>query len=773
MEIHELVTRFTELPAQAVQNTIKLLEDDATVPFIARYRKEQTGGLDEIQIRAVENERNRVIEVLKRQETIIGKIDEQGKLTPDLRKSIVNCYDLQGLEDLYAPYKIRRKTKAATAKELGLEPLALAMMLPDSKLTQAEIDAFVGKDDKLPDTDAVIAHIGFIISDIIGHETEFRQFARQLLKDSGTVSTKKNDKLEAKAEKESKKYNQYFDYTEAVKNLFLESNSHRYLAISRGNKEKILKLSIDVETESIERKIHSHYGWKSAHPWHAQLESFCRIAISGILIPACITDLRSALKEIADSEAVTIFARNAKTILLSPPLGSKSVIGLDPGLRTGCKTVVINSVGGLTEHFTLFPLAPRNDIEGTISRLTEIAKKQTIDAIAIGNGTGGRDVFRIVRNGLKEKGLQIPVVLVNESGASIYSASDIAREEFPELDLTVRGAISIARRLQDPLAELVKIDPKSIGVGQYQHDVNQTLLKKNLQDVVEDCVNHVGIDLNTASAPLLSYVSGIGPAIAKNIVKHRENNGSFTQKDDLKEVSRLSGRVYEQAAGFLRLRQSKNKLDNTAIHPERFAFILSVCKKAEIDPNALPGNATHVASFKKMAPELRAAHGIDDYTFQDILQELEKPGLDPRQEFDPVAFRDDVSSMEDLTEGMQLQGVVTNVTNFGAFVDIGLKDDGLVHISEISHKFIKSPSEVLKPGDKVRVMVIKIDQDKGQFSLSIKQTQERPARPHSAGRPQTQKGPRGNQGGKRRSRPAPKAPANSPFAKLGDLLDKK
>lgn len=700
-----------QFDARRLEAAVKLLDDGNTVPFIARYRKEATGGLDEVQIRTLQERLAYHRELEDRRQTVLNSIAEQGKLTEDLRKKILACTNKTDLEDLYLPFKPKRRTRAAIARERGLAPLAERILAqPRDGNPEREAAAFVNPEKDVPDVAAALHGARDIVAETAADKAEVRSFVRQMLQQQGvlvSIATK-----EAKTQRT--KFEQYYEFQEPLARI----PSHRYLAIRRGEEEGMLKVSLEVESLRLLPRILQLCNHQRSSPFAAQLQQAVEDAYERLLLPSVSTEVHTEAKEKADLAAVEVFAENLRNLLLASPLGGKPVIGIDPGLRTGCKCVYVDTVGAFRENITIYPAQGLSALEQARKDFLALVQRTQPAAIAIGNGTGGRETESFARETLKQAGLQnIPVVSVNEAGASVYSASDVAREEFPDLDLTVRGAISIARRLQDPLAELVKIDPKAIGVGQYQHDVHQPLLQRKLGEVVESCVNLVGVELNTASAPLLSYVAGIGPKLAERIVKHREEHGPFTDRTALRKVPKLGPKTFEQAAGFLRVRESKNPLDASAVHPERYALVERMAKDLQTDLKALVGNA---ALAQKIPLRNYVGADVGEPTLRDILAELQKPGRDPRATFEPPKFREDVQTLEDVQPGMELEGIVTNVTAFGAFVDIGVHQDGLVHISQLADRFIRDPAEVVKAGQRIKVRVLDVDRERKRIALSAK-----------------------------------------------------
>ena len=729
---------------------VALLADKNTVPFIARYRKEATGGLDEVQIRAIEERRAYLTELEDRRAAIAASIEEQGKLTAELRARIDACSTKAELEDLYLPYKRQRRTRGMIARERGLEPLADRILAqPTSGNPAIEAAAFVDPDKDVADVDAALAGARDIVAEIVAENATVRAAARQMFTDQGELVSK----AVPKNTKQPTKFEQYYDFREPVKTI----PSHRFLAIVRGERDKVLRAHVEVDSARLTRDIERTMGLVASSPFAAQLAEAIRDGYKRLLAPSVENDVRAELKRRSDRDAVDVFADNLRNLLLAAPLGSKAVVGIDPGLRTGCKCVAVDQTGKFLDHLTIYLVG--GNLSAAASDFARFVKIYRPVTIAVGNGTGGRETELFVRKLLRDTGvLDLFVVQVNEAGASVYSASDVAREEFPDLDLTVRGAISIARRLQDPLAELVKIEPKAIGVGQYQHDVYQPLLQKKLTEVVESCVNRVGVDLNTASAPLLSYVAGIGSSIAKKIIVHREQNGAFASRKQLLKVSGLGPRAFEQAAGFLRIRGGGHPLDASAVHPERYGLVARMAADLNVELAELVGDSTLA---RRIDITRYTGEGVGEPTLRDIVAELDKPGRDPREEFEPPKFRDDVNSLEDLQEGMRLEGVVTNVTAFGAFVDVGVHQDGLVHVSQLADRFVKDPKDVVKVGDKLAVRVLDIDLARRRISLS--------ARKEGGGKRRSDKSRGETDGSNRRERSSDgEGYRNNPFAALRD-----
>ncbi len=701
---------------QQTSETLLLLEEGGTVPFIARYRKEATGNLDEVQIRNIDEKRVYYRELIERKVVILKTIEEQGKLTPELKARIDGCYEKNELEDLYLPYKPKRKTKASVATEKGLEPLAkfIYEQIPPENAGDNAIDVFaaefINKEKLVASADDAIEGALHIIAEWVSENAGFRKVLREMMLRDGMVISR----VIKGREGDKTKFEMYYDFREPVAVI----PSHRMLAIRRGAEEEVLTFSIDMDEDKALSFLRGQIIRDFTSVFVPYLEKSIKDSYQRLLNPSIQTEVRIVLKNRADEEAIKVFDENLKNLLLSPPAGAITVIGIDPGMRTGCKVAVVSETGRLLENTTIYPTEPRNDIAGASKTLMTLIQKYKISGIAIGNGTGSRETESFVRNMLREQKIGgIFCAVVSEAGASVYSASDMARDEFPDLDLTVRGAISIARRLQDPLAELVKIDPKSIGVGQYQHDVDQKRLKAGLDGTVESCVNRVGVDLNTASFALLRYVAGINESVAKRVVKYREENGAFRLRQSLLKVSGFGEKTFLQSAGFLRIKGGDNPLDSTAVHPESYPVVERIASSLGIKAPELLENI-------KVIQTIDIKQFVDDkagvYTLSDIREELLKPGRDPREKFTAATFREDVKGITDLQEGMVLEGTVTNVTNFGAFVDIGVHQDGLVHISELSNKFIKDPKEAVRVGEVVKVKVLAVDVPMKRISLSRK-----------------------------------------------------
>ena len=703
----KMIAAAMKLQEHRVENTLKLLQGGATIPFISRYRKEATGGMDEVQISEINDRYEKLCELAKRKETIISTIEEQGKMTAELRNRIDNCWDSTELEDIYLPFKPKRKTRAEAARQKGLEPLAIILMMQRENNLMTKAAQFVKGDVK--DEEDALKGARDIIAEQVNEDERARNqirniFTRQAIITAKVVKGKENDE-------DAAKYRDYFDFSEPLKRC----TSHRLLAIRRGEAEGILKVTISPEeedecTDRLERQFVRGNGECSSQVSEAVKDAYKRL-----LKPAIETEFAAISKEKADEEAIRVFAENLRQLLLAPPLGQKRVMGIDPGFRTGCKVVCLDAQGTLLHNEAIYPHPPKSEEALAARKIVKLVEQYKIEAIAIGNGTASRETERFVTSQRYDR--EIQVFVVSEDGASIYSASKTAREEFPDYDVTVRGAVSIGRRLMDPLAELVKIDAKSIGVGQYQHDVDQTKLKESLDRTVESCVNLVGVNLNTASKHLLTYVSGLGPSLAQNIVDYRAANGPFASRKELLKVPRMGAKAFEQCAGFLRIPGANNPLDNSAVHPESYAIVEKMAKDMKCT----------VADLIK-DKELRSKINIEKYvtdtvglpTLNDIMKELDKPGRDPRQLIKVFEFDKNVKTIDDLREGMELPGIVTNITNFGCFVDIGIKENGLVHISQLADKFVSDPTTVVSIHQHVRVRVLGIDHERKRVQLTMK-----------------------------------------------------
>jgi uncharacterized protein len=726
-----LIATALNLQERAVANTLALLEEGCTIPFISRYRKERTGGLDEVQIAAISDRFDKLQEIQKRKETVVKTITDLGKLTPELQKRIDDCWDTTELEDIYLPYKPKRRTRAQVAREQGLEPLAQLLLLQRERDPERAAERFLKGDIK--DVETALKGAQDIIAETVSEDERSRQQLRNAFSRQAVISSKV---VKAKADTdEASKFSDYFDWQEPLKRC----SSHRLLAMRRGESEGILRISISPDDEEAVERLKRHYVYGNT-PCGKLVAEAVEDGYKRLLKPAIETEFAALSKERADEEAIRVFAENLRQLLLGAPLGQKRVMGIDPGFRTGCKVVCLDAQGNLLHHDAIFPHPPVNKRTESAIAIQKMIQKYKIEAISIGNGTASRETNTFIKDVLagrydipssprtprvpsqpsqpNQQSLEPPqVFVVSEDGASVYSASKIARDEFPDEDVTVRGAVSIGRRLMDPLAELVKIDPKSIGVGQYQHDVDQVQLKHSLDQTVESCVNLVGVNLNTASQHLLMYVSGLGPTLAKNIVDYRRENGAFTSRAQLKKVPRLGPSAFQQCAGFLRIPDAKNPLDNSAVHPESYAVVEQMakdqgCSVADLISNKEKREAIDIKRY------VTSEVGIP--TLTDIMQELEKPGRDPREQIEEFEFDKNVSTVDDLVEGMILPGIVTNITNFGAFVDIGVHQDGLIHISQMANRRIAHPTDVVKLHQHLRVRVIEIDRRRNRISLSLK-----------------------------------------------------
>ena len=700
----EIVSSELNLPLHKVENSIKLLIDDgATIPFVSRYRKEATGGLDEVQLESILLRYQKLADLEKRREAIISSITEQGAMTPELKNKIDACYDQSKLEDIYLPYKPKRRTRATIAKEKGLEPLAYIVMLKNDSEVENAISRFV-KGDVDSEKDAIDGAVD-IVAEWVSENEKIRDIVRSFYERNATLTSK----VVKKKEQDATKYSGYFDYSEPLKRV----TPNRYLAVCRGENEGFLKVSIKVDDEIVNERLIGFYeknGRANIYKKRAIKDSFSRL-----ISPSIENETRSKTKELSDDKAINIFTANLRQLLLASPLGGKSLLAIDPGFRTGCKIVCLDKYGDFVCNDTMYPHAPQNSYDESKRKIETLIKKYNIEAVAIGDGTAGRETESFISELIA--GSDIKLFMVSEDGASIYSASAVAREEFPDYDVTVRGAISIGRRLIDPMAELVKIDPKSIGVGEYQHDVEQAKLKNALSIVVESCVSNIGVNLNTASYHVLTYVSGIGKTLAKNITEYRSKTGHFKNRKELLKVPRLGAKVYEQAAGFLRIADGSNPLDNSSVHPESYDIVNKIAQDLGVKSGDLVGNKTLIATIDTAK---YVTEGTGLVSIKEILNELSKPTVDPRGEVTQVEFAADVKTINDLTEGRELDGIVTNITSFGAFVDIGVKQDGLVHISNMANKFVSSPLDIVSLHQKVRVKVLEIDQIRGRIGLTMK-----------------------------------------------------
>lgn len=720
----DIIVKLTEefgVKKVQIEQAVKLIDEGNTVPFIARYRKDVTGGLNDEQLRAID-ERLRYLRGLEeRKQEVLRSIEEQGKLTDELKAEIEKAEILQRVEDLYKPFKQKKTTRAGKAKAKGLEPLALIIYMQQTKsgdvLKAAE--PFVDPEKEVETVEEAIQGACDIIAEMIADNADLISEVRDRYYKHGLIET------EAVDAEEKTVYDMYYGKHEAICKI----PNHRVLAVNRGEKEGKLKVKVSIDADSILRLLEKEVIRQDSIFKPLLIETI-EDAYKRLIAPSVEREMRNLLTERAEAEAIKVFAGNTEKLLMVPPVRGKRIISIDPGFRTGCKVAVIDETGKLLAYTTIYPTEPKCDVAGTERTLKKIIDKYKIDVIVIGNGTASRETEEVVANFLKKNSYQIQYTIVNEGGASVYSASKLASEEYPDLDVTTRGAMSLGRRLQDPLAELVKIDPKHIGVGQYQHDMNQKNLSEALGAVVEDCVNRVGVDLNTASPSLLSYVAGISGSVAKNIVAYREENGKFTDRKQLLKVAKLGPKAYEQCAGFLRISDGKDVLDSTSVHPESYEVSRILMKKIGISESDIKGGVqviddkiksaypakTEKESVRKMAEDI----GIGEFTVKDIIAELRKPGRDPREDAPPVVFRNDVRSFEDLKEGMEMSGTVRNVVDFGAFVDIGVKNDGLVHVSQLSDKFVKHPMDVVSVGDTVKVRIIGIDKERGKVSLTMK-----------------------------------------------------
>ncbi|MBX2996572.1 MAG: helix-hairpin-helix domain-containing protein [Bdellovibrionaceae bacterium] len=784
----------TGVPLKSAAAVLGLAAEGATVPFIARYRKEQTGNLDEVQIRAVIEANDTHTEIVKRKAFLLKEIGEQNNLTEEVKKRIELSWDLGELEEIYRPFKKKKKTKATIAREAGLEPLSQWIWdvghgtVKDDTTMEVKAKDFLNVAAGIASYELALKGAQDILVEKIANEPTLRAAVQKNYMEKGRIASKR-----AKGFKPHSKYEMYAEFEEPVKSLLDAKASHRYMAMRRGWQEEELAVEVKGDDDML---LATYENFATSQPDTAVgafLKQSAKLALTVYVLPSVNNEVHRMLKDKGDEDAIRVFAENVRRVLLGSPFGSRCVVGVDPGLKTGCKIALVDKAGNHISHTVMQLLGDQAEAKAK-ALFAEVTKQISIDAIAVGNGTAGRQAEIFLRKVLKDIGKEkIPVIMVSESGASVYSASDVARAEFPDLDLTVKGAISIARRLQDPLSELVKVDPKSIGVGQYQHDVNQSSLKKSLEAVVESCVNSVGVDLNTASPHLLAHVAGIGPALAQNIVETRKK-ALFQDRSELLKVGKFSAKVYEQAAGFLRIPNGKVFLDTTGIHPERYAAVRDMAAELNVGINELVGEGA-----RKLLPlREKWSKVIGEYTFDDIVKELEKPGRDPRDPFKVFSFRDDIFEPKDLTEGMICPGIVTNVTNFGAFVDVGVHQDGLVHISELSHKFVNDPRQVVNPGDQVTARVLGVDLGKNQISLSLKleaaPKMSREASMNAGPRPQGDRpqggaprgGAPGGRGGPSRGGPGggsrdqrggppprqPASPFNNPFAALQGINKK-
>lgn len=702
--IHTLIAKSLNIPLRNIENSIKLLEEGATIPFISRYRKEVTGGLDEVKIANIKELNEKYIELGKRKEYVLKSISEQEKLTPELEKQITGCWDGTELEDIYLPYKPKRQTRAEIARKNGLEPLAKWLMTQQNGSVETKASQFINEN--VTDTESALKGARDIIAEWVNEDTNARQLVRNMFAREAVITSK----VVKGKEEEGEKYRDYFDFSAPLSRC----PSHRLLAIRRGEAEGFLRVSISPDDEKCLDRVVPRYA-KNDTESADQVEDAVTDSYKRLLKPSIETEFANLSKEQADEAAIAVFAENLRQLLLAPPLGQKRILGVDPGYRTGCKLVCLDEQGNLLHNETIYPHPPQNEFSKSAGKVVKLVTTYRIDAIAIGNGTASRETERFIANLRYEK--EVKVFVVSESGASVYSASKTAREEFPEYDVTVRGAVSIGRRLSDPLAELVKIDPKSIGVGQYQHDVDQTKLKRSLDQTVENCVNLVGVSLNTASKHLLTYVSGLGEALAQNIVSYRAEHGPFRSRKELKKVPRLGEKAFEQCAGFLRIPDAENPLDNSAVHPESYAIAEQMAKDLQCTVKELIRNKPLIETIDINRYKTKT---VGEETLTDILQELEKPGRDPRTQVQVLEFDPNIRTINDLKEGMILPGIVTNITNFGCFVDVGIKENGLVHISELADRFVSNPTDVVSLHQHVKVRVLSIDLERKRIQLSMK-----------------------------------------------------
>jgi protein Tex len=700
----EVIAQRTGIPLRQVKNTVELLEEGATIPFISRYRKEHTGSLDEVQIGDIRDVLNQLKELQKRQEYVLKIIEEQGKLTPELRRKIEECLDPVQLEDIYLPYKKKRKTRATVARDRGLEPLAKILLKQQEMNIEKAASGFLNEE--VESEEDALQGARDIIAEWVNENARSRKIVRFHFDRSAVIFSK----MVKGKEEEGVKYKDYFEFSEALK----KCPGHRILAMRRGEHEGFLKIGIEPESLTVTDALEEQWV-KSPYDVGQQVALAVKDAYKRLMQPSIENEYKALYKEKADLEAIKVFADNLRQLLLASPLGQKKVLALDPGFRSGCKLVCLDEQGNLIHNETIYPHPPQSDRAGSTRKVSSLVQQYKIEAVAIGNGTASRETERFIR--MIRFSHDIEVYVVNESGASIYSASKIARDEFPDFDVTVRGAVSIGRRLMDPLAELVKIDPKSIGVGQYQHDVDQGNLKKSLDEVVESCVNLVGVNVNTASMHLLTYISGLGPVLAQNVVDYRQEVGGFTSRKQLKKVARMGEKAFEQCAGFLRIEGAKNPLDNSAVHPESYHIVEQMAADLQVDITQLVNDESLAKQIKL---ERYVKGGIGLPTLKDIRAELEKPGRDPREQIEVFEFDQTVYKVEDLISGMELPGIVTNITKFGAFVDVGVKQDGLVHISQLADRFVKDPNDIVKIHQHVKVKVLEVDISRNRIQLSMK-----------------------------------------------------
>ena len=720
--IQKLASEFKIRTAQ-VEHTVELIDEGNTIPFIARYRKEVTGGLTDVILRDLDERLKYLRNLEERKDEVIRLIEEQGKLTEELRAEIEKAEVLQRVEDLYKPYKQKKATRASKAKEKGLEPLAMIVFaqLKTDGTPEEAAEPFINPEKEVNTAADALQGACDIIAEMIADDAEITKDIREKTFSTAVIATEATDPEEKTV------YEMYYDHQEALSKI----PNHRVLAMNRGEKEKKLKVKVAVDAEQMHSVIAGSIIKNEKNIFFGLLQETIADAYKRLMAPSIEREMRNLLTERAEAEAVKIFAKNTESLLMTPPVKGKRIIAIDPGYRTGCKVAVLDETGKLKAYTTIYPTEPKNDIKGTETVLKKIVEKYHTDIIVIGNGTASRETEEVVANFIKKEGYDIQYTIVNEAGASVYSASKLAAEEYPDLDVTTRGAMSLGRRLQDPLAELVKIDPKSIGVGQYQHDINQKLLEGALTNVVEDCVNRVGVDLNTASPSLLSYIAGVNMGIAKNIVAYREEHGRFNNRKELMKVPKLGEKAFNQCAGFMRITEGENPLDATSVHPESYGAAHAMMEKLGVDLAAVQSGgdkdmekkikaAYPAKSLNQSIAAMAADLGVGEMTLTDIIEEMKKPARDPREDAPPVIFRNDVKSFEDLKIDMEMTGTVRNVVDFGAFVDIGVKNDGLVHISQLSDKYIKHPMDVVSVGDTVKVKIISIDYDKKKVGLTMK-----------------------------------------------------
>ena len=720
--IQKLASEF-KIRTDQVEHTVELIDEGNTIPFIARYRKEVTGGLSDVTLRDLDERLKYLRNLEERKDEVIRLIEEQGKLTEELRDEIMKAEVLQRVEDLYKPYKQKKATRASKAREKGLEPLAMIIFaqLKTDGTPEEAAEPFINPEREVNTVVEALQGACDIIAEMIADDAEITKDIREKTFSTAVIAT------EAVDPEEKTVYEMYYDHQEALAKI----PNHRVLAINRGEKEKKLKVKVAVDADQMHSVIARSIIKNEKNIFFGLLQDTITDAYKRLMAPSIEREMRNFLTERAEAEAVKIFAKNTESLLMTPPVKGKRVIAIDPGYRTGCKVAVLDETGKLKAYTTIYPTEPKNDIKGTEAVLKKIVEKYHTDIIVIGNGTASRETEEVVANFIKKEGYDIQYTIVNEAGASVYSASKLATEEYPDLDVTTRGAMSLGRRLQDPLAELVKIDPKSIGVGQYQHDINQKLLEGALTNVVEDCVNRVGVDLNTASPSLLSYIAGVNMGIAKNIVAYREEHGRFNNRKELMKVPKLGEKAFNQCAGFMRITEGDNPLDATSVHPESYGAAQAMMEKLGVDPKAVQSGgdkdmekkikaAYPAKSLNQSIAAMAADLGVGEMTLADIIEEMKKPARDPREDAPPVIFRNDVKSFEDLKIDMEMTGTVRNVVDFGAFVDIGVKNDGLVHISQMSDKYIKHPMDVVSVGDTVKVKIISIDYDKKKVGLTMK-----------------------------------------------------